>query len=133
MSVQTFLFHYFLMVMVFTVVLNLHGITNLSFTFISLPSLALIHTRVMIIIFLSRWSCVPRASLRDMDEEKKEVRLQHLRQCVPVSTPDQTPGPSLAYSASSYKFIIMWGQVPPPTSYASATRLEPLSFRRSVG
>ena len=57
---------------------------------------------------------MPRASLRVMDEEKREVRLQHLRQCVPVSTPDQTPGPSLAYSASSYKFIIMWGQVPPP-------------------
>ena len=31
----TFLFHYFPMVMVFTVVLNLYGITSLSFTLIS--------------------------------------------------------------------------------------------------
>ena len=34
-------------------------------------------------------SVLNRISLRVMDEEKKEVRLQHLRQCVPVSTPDQ--------------------------------------------
>ena len=34
-------------------------------------------------------SVLSRASLRVMDEEKREVRLQHLRQCVPVSTPDQ--------------------------------------------
>ena len=27
--------------------------------------------------------------------KETEERLQHLQQCVPVSTPDQTPGPSL--------------------------------------
>ena len=35
---------------------------------------------------------------RAMDEEREDQceRAQHLCQCMPVSTPDQTPGPSLA-------------------------------------
>ena len=34
---------------------------------------------------------------RAMDEEREDQyeRAQHLRHCMPVSTPDQTPGPSL--------------------------------------